>query len=104
MGEVVAEGGQWPAGASALLDRRTQRFDQRGEILPLQPYAWGTWHFAAAATACGLGALVGRELLSPGQGGTGSGPLRGSRLALLAPALLPDTTDSPVLCPYASEV
>src|SRR5271157_2239665 len=104
MGEVLAERRQWLAGASALLDRSPQRFDQRGEILRLQPCARGTWHVAAAVAACGLCALVGRKLLSPGQRRTGFGPLRGSRLALPAPALLRDPTDPPVLRPHASEV
>src|SRR5437879_4576148 len=104
MGEVLAEGSRWLAGASALLDRSPQRFDQRGEVLCRQPCALGAWHLVAAVAACGLWTLVGGKLLSRGQRRTGFGSLRSARLALPAPALLPDTTDPPVLRPYASKV
>src|ERR1700677_785463 len=104
MGEVLAQGSRWPAGASALLDRRTQRLDPPGEILRRQPCTRGREALATAFAACGLRALVDRKLLSPGQRGIGFGPFRGSRLALPAPALLPDTTDAPVLRPHASEI
>src|SRR5260370_41410343 len=104
MGGVLAEGDQRPTGASALLDRGTQRVDERGEILRLEPRAGGAWQHAAAAAACGLSALVGGELFSPGQRGTGAGPLRSSRLALPAPPLLPDATEPLVLRPDAAEI
>jgi hypothetical protein len=39
MGGILAEGTRWPAGASPLLDRRTQPVDQGGEILLVQPRA-----------------------------------------------------------------
>src|SRR5208282_1204174 len=81
-----------------------QRGDQGSEVLLVEPCARGAWHLSAAVAACGFGALVGGKLLSSGQRGIGFGPLRGSRLALPAPALLPDTTDPPVLRPHASEV
>src|SRR5208283_3422718 len=82
----------------------TQRLDQRGEILRRQPCAWRTGHLVATVAPCGLWPLVGRKLFSPGQRGTGFGPIRGARLALLAPALLPDTTDPLVLRPYTTDI
>src|SRR5258708_10413711 len=104
MGDVLAEGARWPAGASAVLDRSTQRVDQGGEILRIEPRAGGAWHHAATVALCGLPTLVGRELFSPGQRGTGFGPLRSSRLALPAPPLLPDATEPLVLRSHATEV
>src|SRR5258708_33913033 len=104
MGGILAEGDQRLAGASALLDRGTQRVVEGAEILRVQPRAGGAGHHAAAAAACGLCALVGGELFSPGQRGTGFGPLRSSRLALPAPPLLPDATEPLVLRPHAAEI
>src|ERR1700694_2790624 len=104
MGGVLAEGDQWPVGASALLDRGTQRVDQRGEILRVESRAGGARHHATAVAACGFATLVGGELFSPGQRGAGFGPLRSSRLALPAPSLLPDATEPVVLRPGAAEI
>src|SRR6185369_14793491 len=101
MGEVLAEGRQWPAHAPTLFDRRPQCIDQRSEILRSQPCARGEWHLAARVAADRLWALVGGKLLSPGQGGTGFGPLRGSRLGLPASPLLPDATEPAILRPHA---
>src|SRR5216683_2769658 len=66
MGGVLAEAEQRPVGASALLDRSTQRVDQRGEILRVESRAGGAWHHAATVAACGLSTLVGGELFSQG--------------------------------------
>src|SRR5207245_11200773 len=75
-----------------------------GEILRVESRAGGAWHYAATLAACGFSTLVGGELFSPGQRGTGFGPLRSSRLALPAPSLLPAATEPLVPSPHAAEI
>src|SRR5437660_9535955 len=105
MGGVLAQGERRRfAGPSALLDRGPQRRHEGGKILRIEPRAGRARHELAAAAAYRFWALVGGELFSPGQRGTGTGPLRSSRLALCPSPFLPDATEPLVLCSRPAEI
>src|SRR5208282_5975844 len=104
MVRVLAEGRRRPAGTPALLDCGPQRADAGSEVLHRQPRAGRRGSHPAVVAAGGLWALVGRTLLPRGQGRIGDGSLPGPRLALTAPALLPDTGELLVLCPPTAAV